>query len=655
MLLSPPTNPRNVRPGSFLPSPPHSPVFPSMKAPALLRRLAFLLMVACFTLPATAQKPNILLLLADDLGINDLGCYGRTQHRTPNLDKLAAEGKRFTAASCAIPVCSPSRAAILTGQNPARLHITNFLPGRADWPGHRLLQPPLAPLPNQTPIIADPLKAAGYTTACIGKWHLGNVKDRTSFDYIFAGKANTPPSATEGGKGEWEQTQKAVEFIEANAQKPFFLHLAFHSPHVPLAAQTERIAAYSQTFNPIYAAMIESLDAAVGKLLNKLDSLGLRNNTLVIFCSDNGGLHIPELPHTPATHNTPFRAGKGFLYEGGLRDPLLIRWPARVAPGEVSSVVNLGDLAPTILEAGNAQPLAPADYTSLIPLLTDSGSLKARPLFWHMPNYTNQGGRPSGAVREEDWKLIEHYEDGRLELFNLREDPSEKNDRSAAEPARVAAMRGRLETWRREIHAEMPRPNPVFQPELWRACYAKQDVSRTEASQTAVETAAPLLEWREAMDKIRHIKQPAPGTPVPEPSPVSQPPAMGLVQLEPKDAILSATKLRYEPQPHKDTLGFWVEPADWAEWECEVPQSGAYAVEILQGCSKGGSLVEVRVGGASLTFTVEDTGHFQRFVPRKVGVLELPAGKTRVALKPVEKKGGAIMDVRRLSLVRELP
>lgn len=617
--------------------------------------LAFLLFAAVFQSQGAPQRPNIVVILADDLGINDLGCYGRSQHRTPNLDKLAGEGKRFTAALCAIPVCSPSRAALFTGQNPARLHITNFLPGRADWPGHRLLQPPLAPLPNHVPITADRLKAAGYTTACVGKWHLGKASERSSFDLVFGGKANTTPSASEGGKGEFEQTRKAVEFIETNAQKPFFLHLAYDAPHVPLAAQPERIAAYSNTFNPIYAAMIESLDAAIGQLLAKIDALGLREKTLVIFCSDNGGLHVPELPHTPATHNTPYRAGKGFLYEGGLRDPLLVRWPGRIAPGVIDTPVNLGDLAPTVLEAGGAEALTPADYTSLMPLLTDSGSLKARPLLWHMPHYTNQGGRPSGAIREEDWKLIEHYEDGRMELFNLREDPSEKNDRSAAEPARVATMRGKLEAWRREIHAATPRPNPAFQPALWNACYAERDVSRLEAGQTAVETAAPLLSWREAMDKVRQIRQPAPNAPIPEPSPVSQPPAIGLVQLEPKDAILHSTKLRYEPQPQKDTLGFWVDPADWAEWECEIPQSGAYAVEILQGCSKGGSVVDVQIGRASINFTVEDTGHFQRFVPRKIGVLELPAGKTRVALKPIEKKGGAVMDVRRLSLVRVAP
>lgn len=625
-----------------------------MKVRLLVLLLPFLCVITPSGRAASLDRPNIVFILADDLGINDLGSYGRSQHRTPNLDKLAAEGKRFTAATCGLPVCSPSRAAIVTGQNPARLRITNFLPGRRDWPGHRLLQPAIGPLPQNVPITADRLKAAGYATACVGKWHLGNVNERGSFDFVFAGKPNTTPSATEGGKGEFGQTQKAIEFVESHAQKPFFLHLAYDAPHVPLAAQAERIASNANAFNPIYAAMIESMDTAIGRLLDKLDTLGLRSRTLVIFCSDNGGLHIPELPHTPATHNTPFRGGKGFLYEGGLRDPLLVRWPGKISPGVVETPVSLGDIAPTVIEAGGAEPLATADYTSLMPLLTESGTLKARPLFWHMPNYTNQGGRPSGAMREEDWKLIEHYEDGKLELFNLRDDPGEKTDRSASEPARVAAMRGKLEAWRREIQADMPRPNPAFQPALWNACYGA-DVSRVEAGKTAVETAAPLLQWREAMDKIKTVKQPAPNDPIPEPSPVSQPPAIGLVQLEPKDAVLHGTKLRYEPQAHKDTLGFWVDPADWAEWECQVPQSGIYSVEILQGCSKGGSTVEVQAGRSSISFTVEDTGHFQRFVPRKVGTLELPAGKTTVSLRPLEKKGGAVMDVRRLSLVRVAP
>ena len=608
--------------------------------------------LSCFLLIATSltqithaapERPNIVLLFADDLGINDIGAYGRKEHATPHLDKLASEGKRFTTAYSAASICSPSRAALLTGQSPARLQITNFLPGRKDWPGHRLIQPALpAGLATDRPIISERLKEAGYATACVGKWHLGSKPlDAASrgFDFVFAGRSNTPPTAEEGGKGEFAQTAKAIEFIEANAKHPFFLYFAFDNPHVPLAAQPNRVAAKAHTFNPIYAAMIETLDTAIGRILAKLDALHLKEKTIVIFCSDNGGLHVPETPNTPATHNTPCRAGKGFLYEGGIRSPLIVRWPQKITPGTVSTPVIHGDIAPTLIEYAGAAPILPSDYTSIAPLLTGGGSIAARPLYWHMPNYTNQGGRPSGAIREEDWKLVEQFEDGGLELYNLKDYPSEQNNLAASEPNRIAAMRGKLEEWRRGVSASMPRANPSFQPLHWDACYQQKDVSVVEPLATASDTAQTMLDWRKAMDQI--------GTVPNDPSANA-----GLIHLEPKDAFLHASKLRYEPQPNKDTLGYWVDPSDWAEWECEVIHPGRYAIEILQGCSKGGSLVEVQVGRTSTQFTVEDTGHFQRFIPRRIGVVDLPTGKTTVAVRPMEKRGGAIMDLRRLSLIR---
>ena len=605
----------------------------------------FLLFAASLTqiTHAAPQRPNIVLLFADDLGINDIGAYGRKEHSTPNLDKLANEGKRFTTAYSAAAICSPSRAALLTGQSPARLQITNFLPGRKDWPGHRLIQPALpSGLANDRPIIAERLKEAGYATACVGKWHLGSKPlDAASrgFDFVFGGRSNTPPTEEEGGKGEFAQTAKAMEFIESNAKQPFFLYFAFDNPHVPLAAQPNRVAAKAHTFNPIYAAMIETLDTAVGRILAKLDSLQLKEKTIVIFCSDNGGLHVTETPNTPATHNTPCRAGKGFLYEGGIRSPLIVRWPQKIIPGTVSTPVIHGDIAPTLIEYAGAAPILPSDYTSIAPLLTGTGSIAARPLYWHMPNYTNQGGRPSGAIREEDWKLVEQFEDGALELYNLKDDPSEKNNIALSEPNRVAVMRGKLEEWRRGVGASMPRANPCFQPLLWEACYQQKDVSVLEPLATASDTAKTMLDWRSAMDKIRK-------------TPNESSPNAGLIHLEPKDAFLHSNKLRFEPQANKDTLGYWVDPSDWAEWECEVIHPGRYSIEILQGCAKGGSLVEVQVGRTSTQFTVEDTGHFQRFIPRRVGVVDLPAGKTTVAVRPMEKRGGAVMDLRRLSLVR---
>jgi len=600
--------------------------------------------------PTPPPHPNIVFIMADDLGINDLGVYGRTGHYTPNLDRLAAEGKRFTNAYAPAAVCSPTRAAIMTGQAPARLQITSFLPGRADWPGHRLLQPAMpSGLPTDAPTLAEKLKKVGYATACIGKWHLGaraplNPASR-GFDFVFAGQPNSKPSATEGGKGEFGQAEQAAEFLTANQDRPFFLYLAFDCPHVPLGAQPERVAAKAGSFNPTYAAMVETLDTAVGKVLEKLDALGLRESTIVVFCSDNGGLHVLELKDPPATHNTPYRAGKGFLYEGGIREPLLVRWPGKIAPGLESSPVVLADFAPTIAALTGAEACLPCDYTNLAPLLLGTGSLAERPLFWHMPNYTNQGGRPSGAVLEGDWKLIEHYEDGRLELFNLKMDVSEKADVSATEPARVAALRGKLEAWRRSVNASMPKANPAFDPALWDACYGTTDPSRVELRATAVETAAPMEPWRKAMDGTNPRKRIETATPNPAT-------ASGFVMLEARDAEVHAEKLRYELPPQKDTLGFWVDPRDFAQWDCNIPSAGRYAVEVLQGCVKGGSIVDVIIGEASVRFTVEDTGHFQRFVPRRVGIVELPAGKTILAVKPVEKKGGAVMDLRRVSLVR---
>ena len=595
-----------------------------------------------------ATKPNIVLIFADDLGINDLGCYGRKDHHTPHIDRLATEGKRFTAAY-AQPVCSPSRAALLTGQHPARLGITTFLPGRADWPGHRLLQPVLPPgLATDRPTLAERLKDQGYATACIGKWHLGNTSPQNAasrgFDTIFAGSAKSTPSETEGGKGEFGQAAKAVEFLEANAKKPFFLYLALDNPHVPLSAQPARIEANAGGFNPVYDAMIETLDVAVGRVLERIDTLGLRENTLVVFASDNGGLHVPEIGFAPATHNTPFRAGKGFVYEGGIRDPFIVRWPGKITPGIVDTPVSVADFSPTVLDLLGASPVSPADFVSLKPILLGEGAMPERPLYWHMPNYTNQGGRPSGAIRDGHWKLVEHFENGRLELFDLKADPSEKTDVSASEPARVASLRGKLESWRRSLQASMPKPNPNFQPLLWEDCYQRTDVSQLEPRPTAEAMVLPLKAWRNAMDSNSPKGQPA----------ESKETASGLVSLEARSADVHANKLKYEPQAEKDTLGFWVDPTDWVSWDCTVPQAGRYMVEILQGCGKGsgGSTVDVLVGSASIRFHVEETGHFQRFIPRQIGVVDLPAGPTTLSVKPVAKKGGAVMDLRRVSLVR---
>ena len=474
--------------------------------------LLSLLGLVLAVLPASAQarKPNIVFILADDLGINDLGCYGRKDQQTPNLDKLATQGMRFTCAY-AQPVCSPTRATLMTGKASARLHLTTFLPGRADALSQRLLHPKInLQLPLEEKTIAEFLKEAGYATACIGKWHLGGkgfLPTDKGFDLYHSGQANTKPSATEGGKGEYDLTAQAIKFITDQKDRPFFLYLAHNNPHIPLAAKPELIEKYKNSFNPVYAAVVHTLDDVVGQLLAKLDELKLADQTIVIFMSDNGGLHVLESTHTPATHNTPFRAGKGFVYEGGLRVPLIVRWPGQVPAGKVvDTPVTATDWLPTLLEVCGVKVPEGLDGVSLAGLLHGK-ELPPRPLFWHFPHYTNQGSRPAGAVREGDWKLVEHYEDGKLELYNLAKDPGEAKDLSTQEPKRAAEMEQKLAEWRKAVGAQLNSPNPNFDAAWHKKLYVDVDVSNLKAGGTAAEMAVKLKEWREGMNAVLKAKK----------------------------------------------------------------------------------------------------------------------------------------------------
>ena len=617
--------------------------------------MALWLLLACQPFSATGappatRPPNVVLLVADDLGWNDLGCYGRTDQRTPQLDALAAQGVRFTAATSAGSVCSPSRAAMLTGQHPARLNLTTFLPGRPPAHADRLLSPTINQhLPEGVATLADQLKSLGYRSVFLGKWHLGGAGQgplTRGFDAAIAGSANPGQESPEGGKGELGNAQAAVDFIDAHqashAAEPFLLTIGFNSPHIPLAAPQRLIDANSTSFNPLYAAVVEGLDTAVGKILAALDRHGLADTTLVVFTSDNGGLHVPEGSPLPATHNTPFRAGKGFLYEGGLRVPLIVRLPGRSTPGRtVDSPVSTGDILPTICHLSGAAQPAPCDFLSFLPLLSveEAAERPERPLFWHQPHATNQGGRPAGAIRVGDWKLIEHYEDGRLELFNLAIDPGEQADRRADEPSRVAALRGRLEAWRRDVGARGMKANGQFSPQAWRACYVDTDVSTLRAAPTAIEMAPGLEAWRSAMQAA-----------------ASEGPRSGdhFFVLEARDAQVEGRKLQYETPPEKDTLGFWVDASDSAHWDLSVTTAGRYRVGVLQGCGSGngGSTVEISAGASALTFIVEATGHFQAFVPRNVGEIDLQTGPNQIRVRAVHKQGGAVMDLRRVSLER---
>ena len=611
--------------------------------PRALLGLLLAVWSSCLTLLAQERPPNFVILFADDLGINDLGCYGRKDHSTPNLDKLAAEGARFTQAYAAGSVCSPSRAAILTGQSPARLKITTFLPGRSDRASHRLLSAPTnAGLPDGVQTLAQLLKPKGYVSAAVGKWHLGGKGRQPAqhgFDETFPGRANPGAESPQGGKGELGQAEYGAQFIARHKDKPFLLFLAFDNPHIPLEAPEKAVAAHADAFHPTYAALVSSLDTAAGRVLKALDEQGLAQNTVVIFASDNGGTHVSELKDSPPTYNAPFRAGKGHLYEGGLRTPLIVRYPGRLAHRVVNAPVVLGDLAPTLCALAKAPAPQPLDFQDLSPLLFDSkpaGAAKPRALAWHQPHYTNQGGRPGGVLREGDWKLIEHYEDGRAELFDLAQDPGETTDRAAAEPSRVAALRGQLEAWRRGVGAERMKANPQFSRSRWEDCFVKTDTTRLVALPKS-EAMRPLLAaWRQAMDDAA----------------TSGPDC--LIHLEARDAQVKGSKLKYEEPPQKDTLGFWVNAADTASWTFQAPQAGVYRVSVLQGCGKGqgGSVVALDVDGKSCEFTVEETGHFQRFVPREVGRLTLVAGANTLVVRPVKKAKAAVMDLRRVMLER---
>lgn len=465
------------------------------------------LIAAQFAFGADPVRPNILFILCDDLGINDLHCYGRQDHHTPNLDRLAAQGTRFTSAHCAQPICSPSRAAILTGKAPARLHLTTFLPGRSDRVSQKLLHPEIEmQVALEEKMIPEYLKAYGYVSAAIGKWHVGGKAFgplEQGFDTYHPGRPNTQPSATEGGKGEYDQTAAAEAFIEANRDRPFFVYLAHNTPHIPFTAQQRRIDHNPTAFEPVYAGVIETLDDTVGRLLAKLDALKLTDNTIVVFTSDNGGLHVPEGSHQRITHNTPYRAGKGFVYQGGLRIPLMVRWPGHVPAGRVvdDPVINT-DWIPTLLDLIGGQAPAGLDGVSFASFLTGQGPAPVRRFFWHFPHYTNQGSRPTGAVRDGNWMFVEYYDNPKDELYDLSNDISEERDVAAQHPDRVAEMRAALNSWRGTVGAQSNRPNPEFDSAWFRRLYVDVDASQFRPAAADQANWEKMWTWRQGMNSV---------------------------------------------------------------------------------------------------------------------------------------------------------
>lgn len=441
---------------------------------------------------AIQKKPNIVFILADDLGWKDLSCYGNSFNETPQLDKLAQSGIRFTQAYAACPVCSPTRAAIMTGKYPARLQLTNFIGGVRTDP-----KSPVLParwkqyLEARETILPELLKGKGYATGMVGKWHLGNHDSiapwNQGFDYTrMIGKNGLDyynySIFIDSYKREFTDhgteyltdklTGYGVEFIKQNSKKPFFLYLAYSAPHVVLVPRADKLKKYfvkygqsEEKYNPNYAAMLESLDDGVGAIIQTLKDQGLLGNTLIIFTSDNGGLGLDELGPTP-TSNAPLRKWKGHIYEGGTRVPAIVSWAGHIAPAKVSdNYFSSIDYLPTFCDLTGISTLPRnVDGQSILPMILNPDLVadQARPLFWHYPHFSNQLGRPAGSVRVGDYKLVECYETGRLELYNLKDDISESNDLSEIMKGKTDELYRLLSGWRLNVDAQMPVSNPDF-------------------------------------------------------------------------------------------------------------------------------------------------------------------------------------------------
>lgn len=472
---------------------------------------SLVVLTACATIPPPPTRaPNVVVIVADDLGFMDVRPNNpATFYDTPNLDRLARAGMRFTDGYAACPVCSPTRYSLMTGRYPTRSGLTDFLVGsRAGR-----FRPAAAAdrMAADEVTLAELLRARGYATFFAGKWHLGPTPEdwpeRQGFDVNQGGhrgggpyggdKYFSPygnPRLEDGPKGEHlpdRLAQETCNFISAQRERPFLAVLSFYSVHTPLVGRPDLVAKYEpraaaiptdgefadeeQTLpvaqkrkvrtiqrHAVYAAMVEAMDQAIGKVLDQLDALALTDDTIVVFTSDNGGLSTSE---GSPTSNLPLRGGKGWTYEGGIRTPWLIAAPGVIAPGSVNRTpISTIDLLPTILDL-TATPPAPhaIDGQSFAPALRGE-PMPERPLFWHYPHYGNQGGFPSGAVRLGAWKLIERYEDGRVHLYDLAADPGERTDLAADEPTRVEAMREQLHAFYRQHNARFLRAKDGQEP-----------------------------------------------------------------------------------------------------------------------------------------------------------------------------------------------
>ncbi len=468
------------------------------------------------------DKPNIIFILIDDMGWKDLSCYNSTFYETPNIDRLAAEGIRFTDAYAAAPTCSPTRASIMTGKYPTTVGVSSHIDhsGRNHPLKGKLVEASyLRELPLTETSLARTLKQNGYNTWHVGKWHLGNLQcypENHGFDVNIGGCELGMPSpggyfspwkiptldeenVPEGTYLTDHLTDRAIDLIQKNRNsgKPFFLNMWYYSVHIPIQAKEEKIRKYREKArklgldrkdpfveggklpterlkgrniqrrtiqsDPEYAAMIESLDENIGRLMDCLREQGQEEDTLVVFTSDNGGLATAE---GSPTCNLPLAEGKGWKYEGGVREPLIIKWPGQTSAGAVTDEpVTSPDFYPTLLEAAGLDPM-PEQHTdgeSFHSLLKGESWSRKQPLFWHFPHYGNQGDTPGCAVREGPWKMIEFFEDDHVELYNLDEDPGEDHDVAGQHPEKAAELQNKIHEWEKKVMARRPTPNPDYQ------------------------------------------------------------------------------------------------------------------------------------------------------------------------------------------------
>jgi arylsulfatase A-like enzyme len=467
-----------------------------------ITKLLLIFLMLYGTLAAQNRPQNVLFILVDDFGYKDLGCYGSTFYETPNIDKLAKSGTRFTDAYAACPVCSPSRAAVMTGKYPARLQTTDWFgaPQPDNVQKHRTKDKPLLPAryieyldPKET-TLAEAFKAKGYATFMAGKWHLGDKEiyypESQGFDINKGGYLKGNPSSyfspysnpklPDGPVGEYLPYRLAEEtnqFLEAHQNKPFFAYVAYYLVHTPIQALdslTKKYEAKRLKMNlnddfgdegvskvrltqshAKYAAMVEALDISVGRILDKLTALGLDKNTTIVFTSDNGGLSTAE---GSPTSNLPLRGGKGWMYEGGIRVPLIIRDPSLKQVAESAQVVTGIDYFPTLLNLPKKSKNIDGCNVSMALM---GKKLPKRAIYWHYPHYGNQGGTPSAALREGDWKLIQNFENGAFELYNLKNDVSEQHNQVAVFPKIAEKLKGKLLAWQKEVNAQLPSPNPM--------------------------------------------------------------------------------------------------------------------------------------------------------------------------------------------------